>query len=192
MQRVQVWSLVRELRSHIAAKKLGHKTQQYCKKFNKDFKNGPHQKSLLKIIIIKVRKLTSQGFPKNYVREHIKGTWRLPGIEHVILLPLTSYLSDEETEAQRGAVTCPQSHIKWAGDMAKTRTQISCQPEALALDILSSWVGGWCVRYNTQPIQTTLIEVKSRPASHLSNTTATSHRQLLSTWNMAFPKWDVL
>ena len=70
-----------------------------------------HIKNILKKKKKNVRKFTSQGFPKKYVREHIKGTWRLPGIEHVIL-PLISYLLDEETEAQRGAVTCPRSHIK--------------------------------------------------------------------------------
>ena len=42
MQGVRVQSLVRELRSHMPwGQKKRHK---YCNKFNKDFKNGPHQK----------------------------------------------------------------------------------------------------------------------------------------------------
>ena len=51
MQEVQVSSLIGELRYHMS---LGQKNQnirqkQYCNKFNKDFKNGPHQnKKILK------------------------------------------------------------------------------------------------------------------------------------------------
>ena len=40
-----------ELISHMSCslKKKGHKQQkQYCNKFNKDFKNGPYKKNLLK------------------------------------------------------------------------------------------------------------------------------------------------
>ena len=38
--------LIGELRSHMASqpKNQNIKQKQYCKKFNKDFKNGPHQK----------------------------------------------------------------------------------------------------------------------------------------------------
>ena len=50
MQRVQVQSLVGELSSHMAC---GQKNQninwkQYCNKFNKSFKNHPHQRNLSK------------------------------------------------------------------------------------------------------------------------------------------------
>ena len=40
---VQVRSLVRELRSHMPCgqKNQNIKQKQYCKEFNKDFKNGP-------------------------------------------------------------------------------------------------------------------------------------------------------
>ena len=45
MQGVQVRSLVGELRSHVPhSQKTKTKQKQYCNKFNKDFKNGPHQK----------------------------------------------------------------------------------------------------------------------------------------------------
>ena len=45
MQGVQVGSLVGELRSHMAycPRNQNIKQKQYCNKFNKDFKNGPHQ-----------------------------------------------------------------------------------------------------------------------------------------------------
>ena len=51
MQGEWVRSLVREPRSHMPQ---GHKNQSikqkhHCKKFCKDFKNGPHQKNLKKI-----------------------------------------------------------------------------------------------------------------------------------------------
>ena len=44
MQGVQTGSLARALRSNMPpmAKKPKHKQKQYCNKFNKDFKNGPH------------------------------------------------------------------------------------------------------------------------------------------------------
>ena len=43
--RVWVWSLVRQLRSHMTCgQKPKPKQKQYCNKFNKDFKNSPHQK----------------------------------------------------------------------------------------------------------------------------------------------------
>ena len=43
LQGVQVSSLVVELRSHMpCAKKNKTKEKQYCNKFNKDCKNGPH------------------------------------------------------------------------------------------------------------------------------------------------------
>ena len=49
MQRVQVWFLVLALRgakiSHASGSENQNiKPKQYCKKFNKDLKNGPHQK----------------------------------------------------------------------------------------------------------------------------------------------------
>ena len=57
MQGVQVWSLVRELRSHMprSQKTENIKQKQYCNKFNKEFKNGPHQKKKkLETLIMKV------------------------------------------------------------------------------------------------------------------------------------------
>ena len=51
MQEVQ--SLVKELRSHMPRgqknKTEAIKQKQYCNKFNKAFKNGPHKKILRKI-----------------------------------------------------------------------------------------------------------------------------------------------
>ena len=44
MQGVWVPSLVRELGSHINLRQ-----KQYCNKFKKDFKNGPHQEKKKKI-----------------------------------------------------------------------------------------------------------------------------------------------
>ena len=47
MQGLWVRSLVEELRSHMPHNKnTKHKAEAYCNKFNKDFKNGPHQKKL--------------------------------------------------------------------------------------------------------------------------------------------------
>ena len=43
MQGVWVQSLVGVLRSHMALRQ-NMKQKQYCNKFNKDFKNGPHPK----------------------------------------------------------------------------------------------------------------------------------------------------
>ena len=50
MQGVQIPSLVGELRRPHASqpKKQNTKQKQYCNKFNKDFKNGPHQRNLKK------------------------------------------------------------------------------------------------------------------------------------------------
>ena len=53
VQGVRVWSLVRELRSHMPPgqkkkKKPNRKQKQHCNKFNKYFKSGPHQKKLKK------------------------------------------------------------------------------------------------------------------------------------------------
>ena len=47
---MQVRSLVRDLRSHLpcSQKKQNMKQKKYCNKFNKDFKNGPHEKNLFK------------------------------------------------------------------------------------------------------------------------------------------------
>ena len=49
MQRMQVPSLVRELRSHTphGQKNQNIKQKQYCNKLSKDFKNGPHQNKIL-------------------------------------------------------------------------------------------------------------------------------------------------
>ena len=46
VQGVWVWSLVGELKSHMPCgqKNQNIKQKQYCNKFSKDFKNGPHQK----------------------------------------------------------------------------------------------------------------------------------------------------
>ena len=44
IQGVQVRSLVGNLRSHMPRSQKTKKQKQYCNKFNKDFKNGPHQK----------------------------------------------------------------------------------------------------------------------------------------------------
>ena len=51
MQRVQVQSLVRKLRSHMprGLKKQNIKQKQYCNKFKKAFKKGPHQTVLREI-----------------------------------------------------------------------------------------------------------------------------------------------
>ena len=50
MQGVLVRSLVRELRSHMPCdhKTKNVKQKQYCNKFTKDFKNGPHKKKPFK------------------------------------------------------------------------------------------------------------------------------------------------
>ena len=54
MQEVWVWSLVEEITFHMplgqkAKTKSQKKTQdQYCNRFNKDFKNGPQQNKQLK------------------------------------------------------------------------------------------------------------------------------------------------
>ena len=65
MQRVQVWSSVRELRSRTPQgqkkknppNKQNIKQKQYCNKFNKDFKNGLHnkwsKKKSLKTLLLK-------------------------------------------------------------------------------------------------------------------------------------------
>ena len=47
MQGVRVRSLLRELRSHMprGQENQNIKQKQYCNKFNKDFKSGPHQKN---------------------------------------------------------------------------------------------------------------------------------------------------
>ena len=58
MQGVRIQSLVRELRSHLPRgqkKPKNIKQNQYCNKFNKDFKNGPHQKNLKK------KKISNKG-----------------------------------------------------------------------------------------------------------------------------------
>ena len=46
LQRVRIWSLVRELRTHMphGQQPQNIKQKQYCNKFNKDFKNDLHQK----------------------------------------------------------------------------------------------------------------------------------------------------
>ena len=54
MQGVRVLSLFGELQSHMLCGQKKKKTQnikqkQYCNKFNKDFKNGPHSKKRKKI-----------------------------------------------------------------------------------------------------------------------------------------------
>ena len=68
-QGVRVRSLLRELRSHMpCGQKI--KQKQYCKKFNKDFKNGPHQKK-------KVRKPWSK---RNFLNwPEIQEPWRKNG-----------------------------------------------------------------------------------------------------------------
>jgi len=48
MQGVWVRPLVSKLRPHIPCGQK-RKQKQYCNKFSKDFKNGPHKKNLLKI-----------------------------------------------------------------------------------------------------------------------------------------------
>ena len=48
MQGVQVQSLVGERRSHMPCGQKA-KQKQYCNKFNKHFKNGPHQKKKKKL-----------------------------------------------------------------------------------------------------------------------------------------------
>ena len=46
MQVVWVWSVVGEISSHTlhGQKNQNTKQKKYCNKYNKDFKNGPHQK----------------------------------------------------------------------------------------------------------------------------------------------------
>ena len=50
MQGMQVWSLVRDIRSHLPCSQRNQnmKQKKYCNKFNKDFKNDPHEKNLFK------------------------------------------------------------------------------------------------------------------------------------------------
>ena len=52
MQGAQVQSLFGELRPHMpwGPKPKNVKQRQYCDKFNKDFKNGPHKKKSLKTL----------------------------------------------------------------------------------------------------------------------------------------------
>ena len=47
-KRVRIQSQVRELRSHLPRGQKTKKTQKYCNKFNKDFKNGPREENLFK------------------------------------------------------------------------------------------------------------------------------------------------
>ena len=68
---VWVQSLAKELRSHILhsqeKKKKTHqniKQKQYCNKFNKDFKNDPHQKKK------KNDKATLKKKVKEWARDH--------------------------------------------------------------------------------------------------------------------------
>ena len=76
VQGVLVWSLVGEVRSHTSGPKYQNMTQkQYCNKFNKGSKNGPHQKNLIK---------------KNsliHIAPHWLLAW-LPSIPHTHLLNL--------------------------------------------------------------------------------------------------------
>ena len=48
IQGVRVRSLTQDLRSHIGASNQNIKQKQYCNKFSKNFKNGPHQQNLKK------------------------------------------------------------------------------------------------------------------------------------------------
>ena len=52
--------LVRELKNASGPKKRNKKQKKYCNKFNKDFKNGPHQKKK-KNTLKKPAKRTSSG-----------------------------------------------------------------------------------------------------------------------------------
>ena len=67
MQGVRVQSLVEKLRSHRPDdQKLNIKQKQYCNKFNRDFKNSPHQKKSLKnhsflFLPLKKKKKTSEA-----------------------------------------------------------------------------------------------------------------------------------
>ena len=69
---VWVQSLAKELRSHILhsqkkknkKKKQNIKQKQYCNKFNKDFKNDPHQKKK------KNDKATLKKKVKEWARDH--------------------------------------------------------------------------------------------------------------------------
>ena len=58
MQGLQIQSLIGEPRSHMPqGQQTEHKQQkQYCNKFNKDFKNGPHQKKFYKALKIMLMK----------------------------------------------------------------------------------------------------------------------------------------
>ena len=60
---VWVWCLVAELGSHMPLGKLKKRKQrQCCNSFNEDFKNGPHQKELVK------KKKETEGF--SYIKDH--------------------------------------------------------------------------------------------------------------------------
>ena len=58
---VRVWFLVMWLRSHMLPGQ-NMKQRQYCKKFNKDFKNSPHQKNPKKVkILVRVVTIGKDG-----------------------------------------------------------------------------------------------------------------------------------
>ena len=61
MQGVQILSLVEKLRSHLPyAQEPKQKQKQYCNKFNKNFKNGPHQNIYIYICFRKKKELILQ------------------------------------------------------------------------------------------------------------------------------------
>ena len=58
----------------LLATKPEHKQQkQYCNKFNKDFKSGPHQKNLKKKIPMSIKLSISHGFMWLRESKHHKG-----------------------------------------------------------------------------------------------------------------------
>ena len=59
MQEVRIQSLVRELKSHTPHGQ-NIKQKQHGNKFNKHFKNGPHQKNLLNFTL-KIRRVIRMG-----------------------------------------------------------------------------------------------------------------------------------
>ena len=80
MQEVQVWSLVGELRPHLLwPENQNMKQEEYCNKFHKDFKNGPHQKKKKK----KKSSKNTQSQEKSLTGWH--AGWNLP------LLPVNTH-----------------------------------------------------------------------------------------------------
>ena len=75
MQGVQVRSLVRDLRPHLPCSQKDMKQRKYCNKFNKDFKNSPHEKNLFKnchLLNTLLIWMTPIGHPSLVINPHRK------------------------------------------------------------------------------------------------------------------------